>query len=161
VAGSQAQQWLPGAAQGYWETRVISQDVPLLIYYLGSNDIAVGDSTATVYGETVQFLTAFRNLYPQAKILYLSTIRSPLRASEGKVGLVDSYNSQMLTYIQGLGSSLARYVDVNALLVDAAGTPLQSGLFQSDDNHLTLLGYEKMTQAVQPVLYDLWYSVAP
>jgi lysophospholipase L1-like esterase len=52
-------------------------------------------------------------------------------------------------------------VDVNQVLVNAAGAPLQAGLFQSDNNHLTLLGYEKMTEVVQPALYDLWYSASP
>lgn len=159
VVGSQAQQWLLGASQGYWESRVIAQDNPLLIYYLGSNDIAAGDSAENVFSETVQFLTAFRNLYPEAKILYLATIRSPLRASEGRVAIVDSYNAQIQAYLGSLPRT--RFVDVNQVLVNAAGTPLQTGLFQSDNNHLTLLGYEKMTEVVQPALYDLWYSTTP
>lgn len=159
LAGSQAQQWLPGASQGYWESRVIAQDNPLLIYYLGSNDIAVGDSAENVFSETVQFLTAFRNLYPEAKILYLASIRSPLRASEGRVAIVDSYNAQIQAYLGSLPRT--RFVDVNQVLVNAAGTPLQAGLFQNDNNHLTLLGYEKMTEVVQPALYDLWYSATP
>jgi lysophospholipase L1-like esterase len=159
VAGSQIQQWLSGAPQGHWESRVISQDNPLLIYYLGSNDISVGDSADNAFSETSQFLTAFRNLYPQAKILYLTTIRSPLRASEGKVAVVDSYNAKVQAYLTTLPRT--RFVDVNQVLVNAAGAPLQAGLFQSDNNHLTLLGYEKMTEVVQPALYDLWYSASP
>jgi lysophospholipase L1-like esterase len=159
VDGSTAFQWLPGADAGYWESRVTTQDNPALMVYLGSNDIANGNDFYDVYLRLNTIVTEFWTLHPGAPVLYVSVIRSPLKAANGQTFAVDELNYMM----ENLAASEPdlHFVDINQVLVDAEGNALEPGLFTSDNNHLTATGYERINQIIRPALLEMWSAVEP
>ena len=159
VDGSTAFQWLPGADAGYWEDRVTTQDNPALLLYLGSNDIANGNNFYDVFLRLDTILTEFRTLHPGAPVLYVSVIRSPLKAANGQAASVDELNYMM----ENLAASEPdlHFVDINQVLVDADGNALEPGLFTSDNNHLTATGYERINQIIRPALLEMWSAAQP
>lgn len=167
VDGSTTSQWPPGAPENYWETRVATQRNPAMIFYLGGNDIADGADASAVYGRTLELLSQFWALQPGAPVLYVSIIRSPLKAANGQAQEVDWLNADIAAYAStpnltnSAGRPLLRFVDVNTVLVDAAGNELEPGLFTSDNNHLTAAGYQKMTSVIKPAVQALWEDRAP
>jgi lysophospholipase L1-like esterase len=157
--GSTAFQWLPGADAGYWESRVTTQDNPALMVYLGSNDIANGNDFYDVYLRLNTILTEFWTLHPGAPVLYVSVIRSPLKAANGQTFAVDELN-YMMEMLAASEPNL-HFVDINQVLVDADGNALEPGLFTSDNNHLTATGYERINQIIRPALLEMWSAVEP
>jgi lysophospholipase L1-like esterase len=159
VDGSTAFQWLPGAAAAFWETRVTTQDNPALLLYLGSNDIANGNDFHDVYLRLNSILTEFWNEYPAAPVLYVSVIRSSLKAANGQALDVDDLNLMMDNL--AFAEPRLHFVDINPALVDADGNALEPGLFMSDNNHLTATGYERINQIIRPALLDMWNARRP
>lgn len=159
VSGSTAFQWLPGAAAGYWDNRVITQENPALVLYLGSNDIANGDNLSEIHSRLVTFLTEFWARYPDAPVLYVSVIRSPLKAANGQTATVDDLNYMM----ENLAFSEPRlqFVDINPVLVDADGNALEPGIFTSDNNHLTAVGYQRIAPLVRQAVAEIWSAPQP
>jgi beta-glucanase (GH16 family) len=152
IEGSTVKQWLPNAAQNYWNTKIVTnQTSPVMLVYLGSNDISDGDDAATVYNNTILFLNELLNLNSNIQIIYLSVIRSPSKQAAGKISIVNSVNTQVQSWISNLGTRIY-YADINTYLADIDGNPLEAELFLSDGRHLTSLGYTKLTQVVKPLL---------
>jgi autotransporter-associated beta strand protein len=158
ASGSTTVQWLPGAPENYWGARV-TNNVPApsaLIYYCGSNDISLlGSPPAVIFSNTVTFMNSFWALYPDTPVLYLSVIRAPEKKNNGWVTQVDQVNALIQTW--SLTESRIRFLDVNPALVDSSGNALDAGYFLSDGLHLTVAGYQRMSEWVRPVLNSLWY----
>lgn len=159
VSSSTAFQWMPAADAGYWESRVTAQDNPALLLYLGSNDIANGNDFYDVYLRLNTILTEFWTEYPGAPVLYVSVIRSPLKAANGQALDVDDLNIMMDNL--AFAEPLLHFVDINPALVDADGNALEPGLFTSDNNHLTATGYERINQIIRPALLEMWSAPRP
>lgn len=153
VSGSRTSEWLPGAPQGHWETKVLNLKPAALIYYCGSNDINASRPLEETFKNTIDFITRFWNACPDVPVLYLSVIRAPQKKSDGFADEVDALNAIIRKWAEG--EPRVRFLDVNPALVDAAGNPLDAGYFVADQLHLTDLGYRKMSELVRPALREI------
>lgn len=154
--GSTVKDWLPNSPLNYWNTKIVENQNsnPVMLVYLGSNDISNNDTADIVYNNSTLFLNELLNLNSNSKIIYLSIIRSPSKKTAGKISIVNSVNNQISGWISNLNSRVY-YADINTYLADINGDALSTGLFQDDGRHLTPSGYSKLTQVVKPLLANI------
>lgn len=119
----------------------------LIVFYAGSNDLARGKSVEKVAADYAEFCAKVHAALPQTRIVFLSIVAAPrrweLRESIGAA------NETIATFCAM--DPRREFLDVNAVLADADGTPRRE-LFSADRLHLSQLGYLEWVKTVGPRL---------
>ena len=132
---------------GLLGSRVLPLKPRVVAYYAGSNDVDLDEPANAVVGRVVQFIDRLEAALPRTHVVYVSVIRSPDHADRWKV--IDQINQQIQKY--ATTHLLVHFVDVNPLLVDAAGKP-RFDLYMPDERHLRPAAYVEVAKIVKPML---------
>ena len=119
----------------------------MVVYYCGSNDVDAGEPAEAIVARIRRFVDRVLEASPSTHIVFVSVNRAPEKRDRWDV--VDAVNRQVEAY--GRETGRVRYVDVNPVLIDAAGEP-RMDLFMSDALHLRPAAYEGFTRFLKPVL---------
>jgi len=123
----------------------------LLVWYCGTNDIALGYSPEEVFALSLRVFEWTRNDFPESRLLVLSTMHNRLRDE-----LFPQYrelNRMVSSYCKARED--ARYLDlVEPLCHDSKGE-IRDEIFLPDNLHLNDLGYEEMGSLVRPIVLDM------
>ena len=115
----------------------------IIVYYGGSNDLALGNSPEEVYENIKAFSDRIRAYLPKTKIVFLAIHQAP-----GAALLLDEIQSaNKKIELLCKGSPQRIYLDLHDRL-----SPSASLFYQEDQLHLTELGYEEMASQIKPVL---------
>jgi lysophospholipase L1-like esterase len=131
--------------------RIITPYKPkMVIFFAGTNDIAVGKSAATVFDDYKQFVAKVRAKLPDVVIAYISISPAPSRWS--KLDEMKRANSLIQNYSKRQRKLL--FVNTFPQMVDAHGGP-RPELFVADQLHMSPLGYAIWVKLVRPILPKL------
>ena len=126
----------------------------VIVYYCGSNDLKAGDvveDPAAIFGRFREFSGRVRALWPETRIIFVSSTRSPDRV--GRWEQVDHYNALVRAYCAATPGHT--FVDVNPALVDGDGRP-RLDFYVEDKLHLRPPAYAEFTRLIKPVLARVW-----
>jgi lysophospholipase L1-like esterase len=129
----------------------------IIVYYCGSNDLNAGkvpEDPAAIFARFRQFSEEVRARYPATRLVFVSSTRSPDRVARWTQ--VDHYNALVRVYCATTPNHT--FVDVNPVLVDAAGRP-RLELYRDDLLHFHPPAYLEFTEILKPVLERLWQDV--
>lgn len=124
----------------------------LLVLYCGENDIANDRYPAEAATEDFLHLLAYLRYHlPDMHLVYISMKPSPARWQ---------YNEKFQEASRGIAQVCLEdpqltYIDVGPLMLDADGQP-DNSIFVRDKLHMNAKGYAIWTQAIRPVVMDLW-----
>ena len=119
----------------------------VVVYYCGSNDVDAGEPAEAIVARIRRFVDRVLEASPSTRIVFVSVNRAPEKRDRWDV--VDAVNRQVEAY--GRQTGRVRYVDVNPVLIDAAGEP-RMDLFMPDALHLRPAAYEGFARILKPVL---------
>ena len=129
------------------DSRVVSYQPRVVVYYCGSNDVDAGDDGVAIFERIRQFMERTRAAVPDVRIVFVSVIRAPEKQSRWAV--VDDVNRRVQVY--AAATKGMEFVDVNPLVFTADGMP-RFELYLSDQLHYRPKAYETFAAALKPVL---------
>ena len=130
----------------------------IIVYYCGSNDLnasTVPEDQAAIFARFRQFSEKVRALSPATRLVFVSSTRSPDRVARWTQ--VDHYNALARVYCATTPNHT--FVDVNPVLVDAAGRP-RLEIYRDDLLHFHPPAYLEFAEILKPVLERLWQDVS-
>ena len=137
----------------FFDQIVPNSRAALVVWYCGSNDVNAKKTPDYVLENTRQWIGKTRAALPQARILLVSTIRSPQKRAAGYLATVDSLNKELSKLAASIPN--VTYVDVNPALEVASGESVMA-CYVEDNLHLTQEGYRRMTSVLRPVMEKEW-----
>jgi lysophospholipase L1-like esterase len=120
----------------------------LLIIYAGENDIAEGQTPASVQIIFHQFISRIRQFHPSLPIAFISIKPSPSRFNQ--IVQMNITNNLIREDIKSMNN--VHYIDIFNEMLTADGIP-RAELFLSDNLHMNDKGYSIWTRAVQEYLH--------
>ncbi|MHB9032103.1 MAG: GDSL-type esterase/lipase family protein [Anaerolineae bacterium] len=133
----------------YYYTRLVLPARPsVLVYYEGDNDLASGYTPAEVIELSQRLFEWARHDLPGLRIVII-----PVKESPARIGLLDSIRALNLLWLQYAADFAdSEVVDIAPLTLDAAGQPRGGAIYEADQLHLNLRGYELLTDQVRQIL---------
>ncbi len=108
-----------------------------IVFYAGTNDIAVGGQTAAqVYNRFLTFYTVVRRMLPGTQFTFISIGPAPSRRND--MTIIVEANKMIKNYLAGQRN--AAYIDIYSAMLDENGQP-RTALFKGDSLHLNEYGY--------------------
>jgi hypothetical protein len=137
---------------------VIAYRPKIVVYYCGSNDIAVGSGAEQIVGRTKQFITRVQEKVPGVLIYYTAIQKAPDKQDRWDV--VDQVNRAMERFSREAKN--VGFIDLNPVLFDASGR-LREELFLPDGLHFRpeSSAYKEFAAVVKPVLMEAWKTGLP
>lgn len=108
-----------------------------IVFYAGTNDLAVGDSAKDVYNDFLEFERIVHKALPNTKIYFVSVNPGPSRVKLQK--LYDETNR--LISAEARRSHKFRFVDIRPVMYDSSGK-LKEQLFGFDRLHMNKAGQD-------------------
>lgn len=126
---------------------VIPYKPRLIVLYAGDNDIAVGKTASTIFGEYVEFVRAVERALPDTRIAFVSikpsiarwNLIDQIRSTNGMVKNFASHDSRLL------------YIDIYTPMLGPNGMPRKE-LFVDDGLHMSDAGYALWRSVIDPVV---------
>jgi hypothetical protein len=136
----------------YYADRIIFPYKPsLIVFYAGDADVAAGKSAEQIAGDTRTLIGMIHTKLPGTPTVVIGTKPSPLHWK--LIGTIRRANVLVKQFIAG--DPLVAYVDVDAPLIGADGSP-RADFFVDNGLNLNERGYVAWTDAVRPVVERTW-----
>lgn len=130
---------------------VLDYDPSAVVVFEGTNDVAAGESAASVFADYLSFVQLVRDGQdpgqPPIPILFIGITPTPARWSLWPIA--SSVNAMVEAHAAGDPSLF--YLDVPTPFL-ATGMPPSSALFNPDQLHLNQSGYDLWTSVIRPGL---------
>jgi lysophospholipase L1-like esterase len=130
---------------------VLPYEPRIIVYYCGSNDINAGDQPRDIFLRFKQFSDRVNERLPAAVIYYVSINKAPQK--KARWSAVDSTNMFAKELCESTKGRF--FIDVNPVLVDAAGNP-RLELYRDDLLHFKDPAYEEFTKVIKPTIERAW-----
>ena len=131
----------------YFDRIVLPLHPKIIVFYAGSNDIAVGKKPETVVNDFETLARKMESELPGTKLAFISIATSPSRWTQ--VEKVKEANRDIADFIRH-DQKLA-FINIFDVMLDSDGKP-QPDLYVADRLHMTAKGYAIWTSIIAPYL---------
>lgn len=133
----------------YRDRIVFPYDPVKIIVYEGDNDIARGASPSEFLEACREFVLACGSRIPGTQIIFLSIKPSPARIKDWQ--RMKEANRLLKAFAEKHENVL--FIDITRDLIKSDGNPKED-IFEADRLHFNKAGYEILSRAISPVLYE-------
>lgn len=140
----------------YYADRIVHNYAPgLIVFYCGENDIAEEHPPAIVFQDFKKFIGETEKNLGNVPVVYISAKPSPSRWEYWRK--YETLNGMVEQFAKSRSS--LHFVDISETLLNDGGQP-DSSLFIADMLHMNEQGYINWTNALRPVVEELYQEKA-
>jgi len=133
----------------YTDRIVLRYKPKQIVFYAGDNDLASGKSAETVVEDFARFVARVHAALPETPIVFIT-----IKPSKSRWKLWDEAQAaNRRIKVQAEFDKLLTVLDIAPLILGDDGEP-NLELFRDDKLHLNEKGYERLTEAVKPLLVE-------